>query len=98
MLKLRNDTRSNLRNSNDKIDNSSDEEDEKDEMSAISDDGTLAVKGISAIFRQSPSMSSPKQSSSRNQSTSHMVPGSPSGKKKKQKFKETTQQDNSTEL
>lgn len=52
MLKLRNDTRSNLRNSNDKIDNSSNEEDEKDEMSAISDDGTLAVKGIRAIFQQ----------------------------------------------
>ena len=42
-------------------------------------------------------MSSPKQSLSRNQSTSHMVPGSRSGKKKKQK-KETTQQNNSTEV
>ena len=48
--------------------------------------------------KMSPSMSSPKQSSSRNQSTSHMVPGSCSGKKKKQKKKETTQQNNSTEV
>ena len=40
ILKLRNDTRSNLKNDNDNIDSSSDEEDGKDEMPAISDDDT----------------------------------------------------------
>ena len=39
-LKLRNDTRSNLKNDNDNIDSSSDEEDEKDKMPAISDNDT----------------------------------------------------------
>ena len=39
-LKLTNDTRSNLKNDDDNIGSSSVEEDEKDEMPAISEDGT----------------------------------------------------------
>ena len=37
-LKLRNNTRSHLKNDNDNVDSSSNEEDEKDDMPAISDD------------------------------------------------------------
>ena len=39
-LKIRNDTRGNLKNDDDNIDSSSDEEDEKDEMPVISHDNT----------------------------------------------------------
>ena len=42
-LKLTNDTRSNLKNDDDNIGCSSDEEDEKDEMPAISGDGTCRM-------------------------------------------------------
>ena len=47
--------------------------------------------------KMSPNMTSPKESSSRNQSGSNMVPGRRSGKEKKQK-KDTTQQDDSAEV
>ena len=102
-LKLRNDTRSNLKNDNDNIDSSSDEEDEKDEMLAISDDNTGRMSDadsnaseLSVKRKMSPSMASPKEISSRNQSGSNMVPGRRSGKGKKQK-QDTTQQDDSAE-
>ena len=45
----------------------------------------------------SPSMTSPKEGSSRYQSGSNMVPDRHSGKEKKQK-KDTTQQDDSAEV
>ena len=100
-LKLRNDTRSNLKNDDDNIDSSSDEEDEKDEMPAISDDDTGRMSDaesnaseLSVKRKMSPSMANPKESSSRNQSRSNLVPGRRSGKEKKQK-KDTTQQDDS---
>ena len=96
-LKLRNDTRSNLKNDDDNIDSSSNEEDEKDEMPAISDDDTGRMSDaesnaseLSVKRKMSPSMTSPKESSSRNQSGSNMVPGHCSGKEKKQKKKNTT--------
>ena len=91
-LKLRNDTRSNLKNDDDNIDSSSDEEDEKDEMPGISDDNTGRMSDtesnaseLSVKRKMSPSMTSPKESSSRNQSGSNMVPGRCSGKEKKHK-------------
>ena len=103
-LKLRNDTRSNLKNDDDNIDSSSNEEDEKDEMPAISDDDTGRMSDaesnaaeLSVKRKMSPSMTSPKESSSRNQSRSNMVPGRHSGKEKSQK-KDTTQQDDSVEV
>ena len=72
-LKLRNDTRSNLKNDDDNIDSSSDEEDEKDEMPAISDDDTGRMSDaesnaseLSVKRKMSPSMTSPKESSSKN--------------------------------
>ena len=65
-LKLRNDTRSNLKNDNDNIDSSSDEEDEKDEMPAISDDdaGRMSyaesnAPELSVKRKMSPSKTSP---------------------------------------
>ena len=91
-LKLRNDTRSNLKNDDDNIDSSSDEEDEKDEMPAISDDDTGRMSDVesnaselSVKRKMRPSMTSPKESSRRNQSRSNMVPGRRSGKEKEQK-------------
>ena len=72
-LKLRNDTRSNLKNDDDNIDSSSNEEDEKDEVPAISDDDTDRMSDaesnaseLSVKRKTSPSMTSPKESSSRN--------------------------------
>ena len=72
-LKLSNDTRSNLKNDDDNIDSSSDEEDEKDEMPGISDDDTGRMSDtesnaseLSVKRKMSPSMTSPKESSSRN--------------------------------
>ena len=47
--------------------------------------------------RLSPSITSPKESSSRNQSRSNMAPGCRSSKEKKQK-KDTTQQNESAEV
>ena len=83
---------------------SSDDEDQKDEMAAISDDNTgrMADAESNASERSvkrmmSSSMTSPKESSSRNQGVSNMVPGRCSGKKKTQK-KDTTQQDDSAEV
>ena len=91
-LKLRNDKRSNLKNDDDNIDSSYDEEDEKDEMAAISDDDTgrmsdteSNVSELSVKRMMSPSMTSPKESSSGNQSRSNMVPARHSGKEKNQK-------------
>ena len=79
-LKLRNGTRSNLKDDDDNIDSSSNEEDEKDEMPAISDDDTGRMSDaesnaseLSAKRNVSPSMTNPKESSSRNQSGSNMV-------------------------
>ena len=102
-LKLRNDTRSNLKNDDDNID-SSDEEDEKGKVPAISDDDTGRMSDaeanaseLSVKRKMSPSMTSPKESSSRNKSGSNMVPGRCSGKEKKQN-KDTTQQDDSAEV
>ena len=51
---------------------------------------------LSVKRKMSPSMASPKEISSRNQSGSNMVPGRRSGKGKKQK-QDTTQQDDSAE-
>ena len=71
---------------------SDDEEDQKYEMAAISDDNTgrMADAESSASERSikrmmSSSMTSPKESSSRNQGVSNMVPGRCSGKNKTQK-------------
>ena len=95
LLKLRNETRSSLKNDYENIDSSSDEEDKKDEMPAISDDDTGRMSDAESntseqsIRRKiSPSMTSAKESSSRNQSESIMVSGCRSGKEKKQKKKE----------
>ena len=52
---------------------------------------------LSVKRKMIPSMTSPKESSSRNQSGSNMVPGRRSGKEKKQK-KDTTQQNDSAEV
>ena len=67
-LKLRNDTRSNLKNDNDNIDSSSDEEYKKDDMPAISDDdtGRMSDAGSNASERcvkrkMSPSMTNLKK-------------------------------------
>ena len=80
-LKLRNGTRSNLKDDDDNIDSSSNEEDEKDEMPAISDDDTGRMSDaesnaseLSVKRKMGPSMTSPKESSNRNQSGSNMVP------------------------
>ena len=95
LLKLRNETISSLKNDYENIDSSSDEEDKKDEMPAISDDDTGRMSDAESnaseqsIRRKiSPSMTSAKESSSRNQSESIMVSGCRSGKEKKQKKKE----------
>ena len=103
-LKLRNDVRSNLKNDSDNRDRSSDEEDENDEMPAISDDDTGRMSDVesnasefSVKRKTSPSMTSPKESSSKNQIGSNMVPGCCSGTEKKQK-KDTTQHDDSAEV
>ena len=73
-------------------------------MPAISDDGTGRMSDaesnaseLSIKKKMSPSMTSPKESSRRNQSGSNMVPGHRSGKEKKQK-KDTIQQDDSAEV
>ena len=73
-------------------------------MPAISDDGTGRISDaesnaseLSIKKKMSPSMTSSKESSSRNQSGSNMVPGHCSGKEKKQK-KDTIQQDDSAEV
>ena len=70
-------------------------------MPAISDDDTGRMSDaesnaseLSVKRKMSPSMANPKESSSRNQSRSNLVPGRRSGKEKKQK-KNTTQQDDS---
>ena len=104
LLKLRNETISSLKNDYENIDSSSDEEDKKDEMPAISDDDTGRMSDaesnaseLSVKRKMSPSMTSPKESSSRNQSESNLVPGRRSCKEKKQK-KDTTQQDDSAEV
>ena len=101
-LKLRNDTRSNLKNDDDNIDSSSDEEDEKDEMPAISDDDTGRMSDaesnaseLSAKRNVSPSMTNPKESSSRNQSGSNMVAPWSSLEQGEKAKKDTTQQDDS---
>ena len=72
-------------------------------MPAISDDdaGRMSdaesnASELSVKRKMSPSMTSPKESASRNQIGSNMVPGCCSGKEKKQK-KDTTQQDDSAE-
>ena len=87
MLKLRNETRSNLKNDYDNIDSSSGEEHKKDKMPAISDDDTGRMSDAESnaseqsIRRKiSPSMTSAKESSSRNQSESIVVSGCRSGK------------------
>ena len=77
-LNLRNDTRSNLKNG--------DDEDEKDEMPAISDDDTGRMSDADAYAsnasewsvkrKMGPSMTSSKESSSRNQSGSNIDPQS----------------------
>ena len=84
-LKLRNGTRSNLKNDDDNIDSNSDEEDKKDEMPAISNDDTGRMSDAesnsserSVKRKMIPSITSPKEISSRNQSESNMVQG-PSG-------------------
>ena len=71
-LKLRNDTRSNLTNDDDNINSSSDEEDEKDEIPAIFDDDTDRMQDaesntseLSVNRKMTPSMTTPKESSSR---------------------------------
>ena len=54
-LKLRNNTRTNLKNDNDNVDSSSNEEDEKDDMPAISDDNIGRMSGAeSSASEQSP--------------------------------------------
>ena len=52
---------------------------------------------LSVKRKMSPSMTSPKESSSRNQSGFNMMSGRPSGKDKKQK-KDTNQHDDSAEI
>ena len=95
LLKLRNETISSLKNDYENIDSSSDEEDKKDEMPAISDDDTGRMSDAESNASEqsvrrkiSPSMTSAKESSSRNQSESIMVSGCRPGKEKKQKKKE----------
>ena len=54
-LKLRNNTRSHLKNDNDNVDSSSNEEDEKDDMPAISDDNIGRISDAeSNASEQSP--------------------------------------------
>ena len=91
-LKLRKKKEEFKKNVDDNIDSNSDEKDEKDEMPAISDDNTGrmsdAESNASERFakrKMIPSLTGPKESSSRNQIGSHIVPGRRSGKEKKQK-------------
>ena len=69
-LELRNDTRSDLKNKNDNIDRSNNEDDEKDEIPAISDDGAGRMSDAesnaseqSSKRKMISSMTSPKENS-----------------------------------
>ena len=76
----------------------------KDKIPAISDDDTGRMSDAESNTSErsvkrkiSPSITSPKENSSRNQSRSNMAPGCRSSKEKKQK-KDTTQQSESAEV
>ena len=91
-LNVKNDKRSNLKNDKDNADSNRNKGDKKDEITAISNDDTGRILDAKSNtlqryvkWKMNQSMTSPKESSSRNQSGSNMVSDCSSGKGKKQK-------------